>query len=703
MNTIVQFQGNFHLKHEASQEFTNTMNLIDFLILLTDSLENMNSDDKVLLELNKRTFQKFHSGYLKFLLEDCQLHNKENNELNKSSLELLIEKFNTCLKAFSDAYYYLNREIHAKTSFAEFIHNTVFKTETYNLFENHWALTKDNYQKYQKLMETYRSIFNGKIYENDNGRFYFPTFYSKTELIAKLKNIKDSLKKIMLDFQSQIEEFARNMNRNYNKLYIDIKTKFELINNQYSKLKLVCPNTPLQPGFLSLNKNLNEVYSKWQTLQKLMSELTILANGFDQNTVILSDVKSYADLELNISKLNYLLADWKSLSINQINQKAERLNTINYNASLASEICEKLNADLIALNDLKFTTNKLEINANNYYQICKEILKISGIIDDFILYVNREEDAIKLREFTIGLSHDEKLFISKLESCPLEVWDSCFKISANKKLLAFYYHPLTIESQDYALDLIHLKNEITQYLIDSCINKLKKLHLKNLSQHKAIVKKINSIKVKQDENNYIHYFSEQELKIIKEHKSIEIQIKESLDDNFVNFNISSQPRNFNFQMIDYESSELNDICMHMQSIHVTERYNVASLLSRHFIEYGTEFKLLQLKNANIISLYPEELQQILISNLDEYGVKEIHMKNDRINYVIESILEVGRKQILLTINGLLDYKNPESFEMQYEIIAAFKRLGFSVHNIWSVDLIHSKDRIFKTIVSNCLN
>ncbi|MFM2394960.1 MAG: hypothetical protein RLZZ546_2943 [Bacteroidota bacterium] len=697
MNTIVDPVDTIQ-DQLINNQSKDRLSLIEFLSLLHDTMGYMVAHNKISITLNSKTLIKLTLGPLDFLSPDKVIFPKPRFKEDIS--DLLLKNINLN-KDFFNGYYYLNQELGSHKTFADFIHHSLYLQDNNNLFENHWALTKDMYDKYKNIMSEYMTIFSYKTEHNHHSLFSIPHDLSKSDLIENIEYLNEELTLGLSFFQKEIDKFAHKLNINYNSLYLEIKEDWDQLKIKYTSLKAEFKNTPSKPSFSLLNKAQNDAFVVWQKLVSTIRQIFQKISHLDSMLNISTAINSYADMDESILKINYLLADWKTLSITNINQKLERLNIVNHNQHEAEVVLQGIREKIDHFNSLKIIKKRIEFNSNNYFQICKDLTNSRDLLNAVGSYLSKEDNELKTRNFYSKLTHDEKLFITKLESLPITTWQEAFETSSSKKLIPFYFHPLTVQSQHNALSLIESNKEITSTFIDLCVDKISYFTIKNLGTNKDLLKKINLLLDSDNNVLELYKFTEEEKSLIQNSRPIEILTNESLEDDYLQYKLNFQNKSLSFKLENYSPSALDQITQPMEAIHVTERYHFASLLAKEFIVYVSDFKLLQLKNANIICLYPDQIYNSLLSSLDEFGVKEINLKNDKINNVIESLLETNRKRILLTINGLLNYKMPETFEMQYEIIGAFKRLGFSIHNLWSVELIDKKEKLIDSVITVC--
>ncbi|MBK8700246.1 MAG: hypothetical protein IPN29_12240 [Saprospiraceae bacterium] len=145
--------------------------------------------------------------------------------------------------------------------------------------------------------------------------------------------------------------------------------------------------------------------------------------------------------------------------------------------------------------------------------------------------------------------------------------------------------------------------------------------------------------------------------------------------------------------------QLDAIDRRIDAYPVTERFKVAEVASKAFASNAPAVSLFQFKTANVIGVVPETLSKFLADTWKEFGVKQFSVHNRLCDAIIESIIETGRKQVMLVFNGLLDDQRPEHLIHQQRIIQAFKMLGFEIVPIWSVSLMEDCGKEMDRIAS----
>ena len=130
----------------------------------------------------------------------------------------------------------------------------------------------------------------------------------------------------------------------------------------------------------------------------------------------------------------------------------------------------------------------------------------------------------------------------------------------------------------------------------------------------------------------------------------------------------------------------------------TERLYAARNLAFLMQSNNTNIKIFHVKNNVIFSAFDDILNKVLFKLLESHGIKEMKIIDTPFHLIVDNILEINNKQILLTQNHLLNYKNSDNILFQLSAIEKIRKSGILIKNYNTSELLDNPVKSIKKFI-----
>lgn len=155
---------------------------------------------------------------------------------------------------------------------------------------------------------------------------------------------------------------------------------------------------------------------------------------------------------------------------------------------------------------------------------------------------------------------------------------------------------------------------------------------------------------------------------------------------------------YTYELLGFHQQGMIDLL----DMNYTERLYAARNLAHLMQSANENIKIFQLKNTVIFSALEEILNKVLVKLLETHGIKEMRIIDTPFHLLVDNILEVNSKQILLTQNNLLNYKQHNNIMWQIYSIEKIKKGGIKIINFNTTDLLDNPIQTIKNFVNENL-
>ena len=528
-----------------------------------------------------------------------------------------------------------------------------FQEQTMLLFEATWEEMKAILQKIEQInFELERFALKFSDFDpSRNSLFGLDKTYKKTKEEYEL-----TLQKIHLDYKNVINSLSQlSFLKNTFSLPSPEETAIEKIQDN---LNTIVNSTPefemaLKENIKTQLKSINFRNFKNESLLKLQQELKelfeILNNGFVR--------QQWEDNAFSLSKLLAFLEDLLS-DLNSIaGQKYVFYKNYKWNRFLYN-IDEK-SLYLISKLDIYNPKNWLIFFKNWYVQnlIQKYKLKLHANIDE------------ELKKLLVTYDNNFKLSILKSK----KIWQNKRDILLNKlDSKSGSIKKLLLQTQVDG-DIAEIMNENGEFLTTFLpVTIIPVDHLagtdKNLTASFDYV-------IYENASHYKKYFAPY-FPVNKNHNTTII-----LDepDDILQFNkivINKKP---GIQIVEHLLQGYHQQgIINLLDMSYSERLYAARNIAHLLQSTNSDIKLFHLKNIIIFSAMDSLLNKVLLKILSKYGIKEMRIIDTPFHLLVDNLLEVNNKQILITQNRLLNYKNTEDVVRQLRALQKISKGGLKV-------------------------
>ena len=509
---------------------------------------------------------------------------------------------------------------------------------------------------------------------------------------------------------------------------------------------------PKSPGLFGTDKRTKELNEKYQLAkQKIQYNYKNLIRKFDSNPRIkdnfnLPDPESdrIEDIKLNLETLIKHRDNLESILVNSIKKELKSANFRNIRNHYTENLQSELKVLFSILNE-GFTVKKWEDTA---FSINKQLNYLESILEDLNEIEGQKINFFNNYNWNTFLSTcDEKseYLVKKLNIYRPKNWLIFIKnwyiqnlilknqkkldIDINKNLLE--YERLSIRKEELnnlrSAKIWQNKREIYLSKIeDQKNNPVKKMLLQNdlsinidellhssddfLTTFTPIVIMTSNMMIKykntvRDKFDLIVYTNTNEYK-----DSLESLMPEQYTGKFAFFadekeviplitsalwKLSYQNKHAETELMGYHQQGMIELL----DMNNTERLYAARNLASMMQSANNKLKIFHLKNKIIFSALDSVLNKVLLKLLENKGIKEMKIIDTPFHLLVDSILEINNKQILITQNHLLNYKNTDNILWQIYAIDKIKKAGIKHINFNTTELLNEPVKSVKEFVS----
>lgn len=376
---------------------------------------------------------------------------------------------------------------------------------------------------------------------------------------------------------------------------------------------------------------------------------------------------------------------------NYVDNYMKRLNAGLSGTKELSDILDQIQIIIADLNGSGLLKKVIEINSRNFYQIQLELKKILELLDEVHVFLTQFPVMLHWNSFKESLDVNTRKILTHLESFPSRLWVDIFDQALEKICAAKIMHPLIPDNENIVKKAIDSQTTLWQTFAVQDIQAINTINQPPSEEEAptSFLKKMEGWvrrKSNEDHQNVSHLPGMGKFVLtLADESSKEVSFKMISPDGKT---WKSQFEIDKIQMVQNLSAILN----RMDEIPLTERFGVAKTMAYFILGLSSKVRVFQSKNANILSLLPFEITDVLLERLSHYGLKEFKGRTSVEDALIESLLETQRKQLLFLFNGLVNDEDFSDLETQNIIIEKFKTIGFEVHSLWSKDIINSGDK-----------
>jgi hypothetical protein len=688
----------------------------DFKEILIDLSLNLSKGEGISIGISSQLLHFFKTDTeLSTFLNLIDFRNEDrfslpiNQRMKEEGNISILSQYQNEMRLFLDSYYHLNAPRFNNNNFGDLINQYVGTQKTDpQLNFNKWFISLEEYCAKEALLIEAKTLFeklnfyalpnNSKLTINDS--------LEKDEVVAYLTNLVDELIYCKQNIEKEIKKISKKWKNDATAIFKEIYNNYFLVKeavtfytNHYDS------STPKKPGLLNFSKSEKSQYEQFETLKKQCIELCILFNHHYTKSAYSGPLNNLEEISIFLNEVNSKLSNWSNEINDNLMERMNRISTLNIDNEILSVAAASVNAHIFELNSKNILNQKFEINTNVFTKYISFLDELIEHCDDIIIEYN-DIDANKMwKSFLSALSKKDFDFISKFFKIESSLWLQEFESYFYEKLLVALQHPLTVNNQARGNELFSRYLEVKNIKISKAYNRLLDIFNDNFAKLQTNDPKLIKQFLKEKKEVNKQDFYKEDIKVIC--NLFPIKIYETYNDDInvtLCINGSHGVKDMAFSISpDDAIDNLEEINTQMSDIPTTEKFSVASNLAISLLSFSQSFSILQLKNANIICLLPQEITNIVKGKLDAFGLKTFNSTGREKEALIEAIIESNRNQVLITMNGLLNYSIPEEIINQYKILGAFNNLGFKILNVWTTDLLDNNEKVLSSLTDKLLN
>lgn len=551
----------------------------------------------------------------------------------------------------------------------------------------------DAYLQARNIIQRASELYNEINFESNHSKYF--SFEGKDEsmLADKIETFITSLEQLLIELKESKKIYYNdqvfNANSTYKEIfrtYINLKIQFESHCIKFGK------STPLKPGLLNFSSTDAEAFKSYNDIKKLMLELEHSMSVY--LPVEKLDLISISEIEAAIQSYGKWMDQWNAIIKEKIHKNLKRFNPFHSLKSFVVTI-EEIQALYDSINQLNIFKKEFSVNTQNLVLILENLQQNIVELKECRKYLKEYSKLKEWLEFHKNLEPSYKLQIQELILFPTYEWsgifDSNFKLAFIESLL----HPSLIGMYDEVLPTLDEVQKLESDILLHTYSERIQSNLKNYcTQAKTTIDKINQ-------------------ELFKGHDSI-ADINAAIAPIAIKAGFSSSNElmtlNINFHSGEKYETELGvedrrmnldvESIKEITQVPIADRYSVASSLASSLITFNDEIKVFQTKHSNILSLLPDKINEHVLSVLNDKGVKEIRVQDNKKNLLIESILMENKKSFLIINDGLLNGVLAEDYYYQKNTISAFEKVGFQIRNLKTYDLFTDKFLVFDELLKD---
>lgn len=548
-----------------------------------------------------------------------------------------------------------------------------------------------SYLQARTIIQCASELYNDINFESNQTKYQSLEGKDEVSLSVQMEEFITSLEHLLVDLKESKKIYYNDQvfiaNKEYKEIfqsYLNLKIDFESYCIKFSK------STPSKPGLLNFSTNDSEAFKSYNDIKFRCIDLG--KTLFEHLTVIKTDFISIEEIEVAIQNYGNLLAQWNDIIAEKIQKNLKRFNPFHSLRSFVVTI-EEIQALYILINKLHIFKKDFTVNTQNLALILENLQQNIVELKECRKYLNEYSKQKEWLEFYKNLESGFKLQIQELILFPTikwpEIFESNFKLSYIESLL----HPCIIDLDHTALHTLdEIQNNEKDILYYKYCEKLQ-FNLKSYCVNSnTSIDKIN--RELTDEKVSIENLNMEIAPVI---------IKSALSSSteLITINVYFHSGEKQEMEVDVEDKRLNlysGALKEITQIPIADRYSVASALASALIAFNDEIKVFQTKNSNILSLLPDKINEQILSILNDKGIKEIKVQDNKRNLLIESILMENKESILIINDVLLNGSLVNDYYYQKEIINAFEKVGFKVRNLNTYELFVDKFLVFDELL-----
>ncbi len=729
-NNFQKHLGEFHLnKYSAildKPKHLSQSNLIKIRALNKEDHINISKKDLQYSDLNLNEITSKLEYYYN-TLNDKILFNKNFNQL------IQINAFD--VNSFKNIYF-----------------NQIFETDGFEFIESEYALLQNNIKKAFELQ------IKG---ENKIDNFFLEKAYiEKTpdkiwgKISTWLKESRTNILNVIQTIASLLQEQSITQFNNEWSQISEIIDRIEYLLFEIDTFKIRFSDFDFErSNFLGLDKSLKEAKEKYSlTKQKITLDYKSILNDLYRFSSIKDGYLKFNLEEDNLNtiqetlqKIIHDLPKIEKLINDAIRKELKSINFRNTKNEFLLNLQKDIEKLFLDLNN-GYAVKKWEDNA---FSIHKQLLYLEQILEDLNIIEGQKNNFFKnynWNSFFHNLDSKSAYIIRKLNIYRPKNWVLFFK--------NYYIQNLILKNKrHFNIDASVLLNKLVE--ANSKREKLNELKSIKIWQNK---RKLYVNKVKnEDEQLFKTIFNQTNAEINLESKSEfellssffpviivpeevfnEIEDKSLFDvDMIIYENAESFKHDLNLSIVQKDKTQLvytldeeeqlneikksllnNDIkeniiafelkgfhqqgMINLLDMNYSERLYAARNLAHLLQSSNKNIKIFQMKNTIIFSALDEILNKVLLKLLDKNGIKEMRIIDTPFHLLVDNLLEINKKQILLTQNHLINHKTFDNILWQMAALEKIAKGGVKIVNFNTSDLLETPIENIKSFVKNNL-
>ncbi len=700
------------------------------------------------------------------LIKIRAINKEEHINISKKDLQYSDLNFNNITSKLKHYYDTLNDKILFNKNFNQLIQINAFDINSFkNIYFNQIFETDGfefNEQEYTLLQNNIKKAFELQIKgENKIDNFFLKKAYiektpdkiwgkistwlkeSRINILNVIQTIASLLQEqSMTQFNHEWEKISKIIDR-IEHLLLEIDT----FNIRFSDFDFERSN------FLGLDKSLKEAKEKYSlSKQKIILDYKAILNDLYRFSSVKDgyikfnlDEDNWDSIQKNLQKIISDLPLIEKLLKDAIRKELKSINFRNTKNEFLLNLQKDIEKLFLDLNN-GYAVKKWEDNA---FSIHKQLLYLEQILEDLNIIEGQKNNFFKnynWNSFFHNLDSKPAYIIRKLNIYRPKNWVLFFKnyyiqnlILKNKRhfnIDASLLLNKLVEANSKREKLSELKSiKIWQNKRKLYVNKIKN---EDEALFKSIFNQTNdeiSLKSKDEVGLLSSFFP---VIIIPEKVFTEIEDKSLFDSDMIIYeNAENFKKDFNLSIVQKdktklvytldEEERLNEIKKSLLNNNIKENINtfelrgfhqqgMINLLDMNYSERlyaarnlahllqssNKNIKIFQMKNTIIFSALDEILNKVLLKLLDKTGIKEMRIIDTPFHLLVDNLLEINKKQILITQNRLINHKTFDNILWQMAALEKITKGGVKIVNFNTSDLLETPIENIKSFVKNNL-
>ncbi len=700
----------------------------------------------------------------KTLIKLRALHKEDKIDISKKDIQLVNLNFDKTLNKLKEYYSSLNKKLLFNKSFNQLVlinafdsssfkniyFNQIFERNKFEFIEEEYNLLQNNVKKGYELQlrgeHKTDKYFQKKAYvENNPEKIWLKISIWLKESRIKILNVIQTIASLLHEHSSTQFSIERNKITEIIKRIDNLLLEIESFNIQFQDFN------PEQSNFLGLDKNLKELKDKYSLgQQKIALDYKALMMDLYRFPTLKELFPTQYIEEQDTTKiqnhLETIISDSSSIEKkiqNSINKELKSMNFRNTKNEVLLNLQKDIDDLFIYLNN-GFATKKWEDNA---FSIHKQLLYLEHILEDLNIIEGQKANFFtnyNWNRFLHNLDEKSSYLIRKLNIYRPKNWMIFFKNYYIQNIILKYKHHIDIDISHLLNALVEDNNKkerlselksikIWQNKRKLFINRIKNEDeqlFKNIfnqsgGKHELITKNDFSLlsefipviiipedvfaKMKQKSLfniDLIAYENTENLKqdlesLLLNNSKLLFSIDESEKITEIKKTILKNRSNSEIKVIELKGFHQQGM-INLLDMNYSERLYAARNLAHLLQSTNNKIKIFQLKNTVIFSSLDEILNQVLLKLMDKNGIKEMRIIDTPFHLLVDNLLEINKKQILLTQNNLIDYKTDDNLLWQLDSIRKIRKGGVKIINFNTSSLLDNPIENIKNFVKTNL-